>query len=93
LALDWDFVLLEKRCKEAERKTKQWTCLVGDSSLMEDQPAVTIKATEQMLKLLLASVDQSLKDWPGGDPLEQQALIYLRNTLFAASIEFVLERS
>tara|TARA_B100001093_G_scaffold349568_2_gene334121 strand:- start:678 stop:860 length:183 start_codon:yes stop_codon:yes gene_type:complete len=60
---------------------------------MKGEPAVTIEATEQMLRLLLTSVEESLKNWPGGDPLEQQALIYLRNTLFAASMEFLLDRS
>lgn len=57
------------------------------------EPAVQILATEQMVKLLLESVTLKLKQWPGGDPREQEALIYLKNTLFAASMELLLDRS
>tara|TARA_R110002020_G_scaffold108792_9_gene251934 strand:- start:7006 stop:7200 length:195 start_codon:yes stop_codon:yes gene_type:complete len=57
------------------------------------EPVVQILATEQMVKLLLESVTLNLKQWPGGDPREQEALIYLKNTLFAASMELLLERS
>ena len=57
------------------------------------EPVMQILATEQMIKLMLESVTLKLDQWPGGDPSEQEALIYLKNTLFAASMELLLDRS
>ena len=58
-----------------------------------DEPVMQILATERMLNLLLESVTLKLEQWPGGEPKEQEALIYLKNTLFAASMELLLDRS
>jgi hypothetical protein len=52
-----------------------------------------ILASERIVKVLLEAVTLKLELWPGGDPAEQEELRYLKNTLFAASMDLLLDRS
>ncbi len=58
-----------------------------------NKPVVQILASEHIVKLLLESVTLKLERWPGGNPVEQEELIRLKRTLFAASMDLLLDRS
>ena len=45
-----------------------------------------------MLRILLERITQRLERWPGGDPEEQEFMMRLKVILFAASLEFQMNK-
>ena len=46
-----------------------------------------LELTPDALKLIYKSVDFHHQHWAGGDPLEQEALVYLKGLLFKCVLE------
>ena len=51
-----------------------------------------IELTPDALKLIYKSVDFHYQHWAGGDPLEQEALAYLKGLLFKCVLEETFQK-
>lgn len=58
---------------------------------MSDSSIVQFQASKDMLGLLVEAVDEKLQRWPGGDPTEQTRLIAMKQILFVATLELLLD--
>lgn len=58
-----------------------------------DEGDVEIKFTCNLsaLRLMSRSVDQFYKNWPGGDPAEQEALVELKTNLYTALYSVLMD--
>ena len=58
---------------------------------MSDSSVVQFQASKEMLCLLVEAVDEKLQRWPGGDPTDQERLIAMKQILFVATLELLLD--
>lgn len=53
--------------------------------------AIEMRLTLPALRILLNSVETTLKSWPGGDAEDQLAIMAMRNLLQAAVLELLYD--
>ena len=54
----------------------------------QEEWTATLTSNIHGLRTLYKITVQALDNWPGGDPIEQEYLISLKNTLFALICEY-----
>lgn len=57
---------------------------------MSKYPLVHFQASKEMLMLLVEAVNEKLERWPGGEPAEQETLKAMKQILFVATLEFLM---
>lgn len=58
--------------------------------MFNEQMLLTLQLDKEAIRVLYQSVDLQLKNWSGGDAVEQEQLMQMKIILYSALLEYTL---